>query len=68
MSMTITVPDDLAESIEEVSKRSGEAAERLVLNALRAHFPPIPDALREEFDALECASDEDLLRFEQSLA
>ncbi len=67
MGMTITVPDDLAESIEQVSRRSGEAAERLVLTALRAHFPPIPDELRDEFDALEHASDDDLLRFEQSL-
>jgi predicted transcriptional regulator len=67
MSLTITVPDEVADSVQEISRRSGRTAERILLDALRAHFPPIPQDLRDEFDALERASDEDLARFEQSL-
>ena len=67
MSMTLTVPDDIAEFVTDIALKSGGTPDGLLLDALRAHFPPIPDALKDEFDALERASDEDFLRFESSL-
>ena len=67
MSLMLSVPDEIAFTVREVSQRTGTPAETLLLSALRAHFPPIPEALQVEFDALELASDEDYSRFEQSL-
>lgn len=64
MSLTLTVPEEIAEMVREIATRSGQTTERLLLDALRAHFPPIPEALQAEFDALETASDEDFARFE----
>ena len=66
MSLTLSVPDDIAAAVEELAARSGQTPEQLLLNALWAHFPPIPAALKDEFDALELASDEDFARFEQA--
>lgn len=68
MSLVFTVPDEIAKAVQEVSQRTGEPPEQLLIEALRAHFPPIPDDLQAEFDALERASDEDLARFEQNLS
>jgi len=67
MSLTVTVPDDIASAVEALSQQSGETPEQLVIKALLAHFPPIPAALQEEFDALETASDADAAVFEASL-
>jgi hypothetical protein len=64
VSLTLLVPDEIAEAAQELSQRYGQTPEQLLLQALRAHFPPIPDALRAEFEALERASDEDFKRFE----
>jgi hypothetical protein len=65
--MTLTIPDDIAEFVSGVARKSGGTPDSLLLDALRAHFPPIPDDLKDEFDALERASDADLLFFESSL-
>ena len=65
--MTLTVPDEIARAAEDMARKSGGSPERLLLDALKAHFPPVPEALRDEFAALERASDEDLHRFEQGL-
>lgn len=67
MPVLVSVPDDIANSAAQLSKDSGIPAESLLIQALRAHFPPIPEDLQEEFDAFERASDEDFVRFEQSL-
>lgn len=64
MSLMLAVPDEIAIVVEEIAARSGRTPEYLLLEALSAHFPPIPAALKAEFDALELASDEDLLNFE----
>jgi hypothetical protein len=65
MSLTILIPDNIAQAVEDLAARSGKTPERLILDALGAHFPPISVALQEEFDALERASDDDFARFEQ---
>ena len=67
MSLTLTVPEEIAETAREIATRSGQTTERLLLDVLRAHFPPLPAALQAEFDALESASDEDFTRFEKAL-
>lgn len=59
MSMILTVPDEIAQAVRELSKASGAAPEAILVSALQAHFPPIPDELRAEFEAWEQASDED---------
>ncbi|MCW3096864.1 MAG: hypothetical protein JWL77_2482 [Chthonomonadaceae bacterium] len=65
MSMTISIPDNIAHAVEDLVARSGKTPERLILEAIGAHFPPIPVELLDEFEALERASDEDFVRFEQ---
>ena len=67
MSLVLTVPDAIAQAAEELAQRCGETPERILLNALWAHFPPIPLELQAEFDALEQASDEDFARLEQQM-
>ncbi len=64
MPVVVNIPDDIAESANRIAKNMGITTEHLLIDALRAHFPPISDALRDEFDALERASDEDLARLE----
>jgi len=63
--MTLTVPEDIAQSAAELAKTSGLSAEGLLLQALHAHFPPITPELQAEFDAWERASDEDMARLEE---
>jgi hypothetical protein len=65
MSLTILIPDNIAHAVEDLAARSGKTPERLILDALGAHFPPIPVELQDEFDALDRASDDDFARFEQ---
>lgn len=67
MELIVTIPDGIASFVEALAKQSGESPEQLVIKALLAHFPPIPAALQEEFDALEAASDADAAAFEASL-
>jgi len=64
MGLVLNVPDEIAEAATEMAERFGETPEHWLLNALKVHFPPIPEELQAEFDALERASDEDFLRFE----
>jgi predicted transcriptional regulator len=65
MSLTITVPDEIARAAEELATASGESPEALLIRALQAHFPPLPRELQDEFDAWERASDEDMARLEE---
>ena len=65
--MTLIVPDEIAKAVNELSLRSGQSPERLLISAIRAHFPPVPNDLQEEFEALERASDDDLAQFERTL-
>ena len=64
MSMTITIPDEIAQAAEEMARSSGTSPEQLLLQALQAHFPPVSSELQDEFDAWERASDEDMTRLE----
>ena len=65
MPLTLNVPDDIAAAVEHMAKDTGSTAEELILGALKAHFPPIPDDLKTELDAWDRASDEDFARFVQ---
>jgi len=60
--MMITLPDEIARAVDALARASGETAERLVVSALRAHFPPIDAELQAEFDAWDRASEVDALR------
>lgn len=60
--MTLTIPDEIARSVQGVAAGSSSSAEQLLLQALQAHFPPISGELQAEFDAWELASDEDMAR------
>jgi ferric-dicitrate binding protein FerR (iron transport regulator) len=64
--MTLTVPEEIAESARLLAEREGMSPEALLLRALEAHFPPLPMELRAEFDAWEQASDEDYAAWERS--
>ena len=65
MRMTISIPDSIAQAVEDLAARSGKTLERLILDMLMVHFPPVPVELLDEFEALERASDEDFDRFER---
>lgn len=67
MSLTVAVPEDVAASARAIARSTGASAEGLLVQALRAHFPPIPRELQREFDALERAADEDLLELDRLL-
>ncbi len=67
MSLMLTVPDEIAHAAEALAQRSGETPERILLNALWAHFPLLPAELQAEFAALEQASDEDFAAFERQM-
>lgn len=62
--MTITVPDEIAHSAQEIAAGTGDSAEHLLLQALYAHFPPISPELQAEFDAWEEISNETMQSFE----
>ena len=62
MPMTLTVPDEIADSAHEIAAGTGNSAESLLLQALYTHFPPISPELQAEFDEWEQASDEDMAR------
>jgi predicted transcriptional regulator len=57
--MELRIPDDLAKAILAVANATGVPAEKLAHEALRAHFPSPPEALRQEFEAWERAAEED---------
>jgi len=63
MPMTLAIPDEIAHSAQAVAG-TGDPAERLLLQALYAYFPPIRPELQAEFDAWERSSDEDMARLD----
>jgi predicted transcriptional regulator len=65
--MTIQIPSEIVQAVEELAHRSGVPAQNLLLDALRAHFPPISLELQTEFDAWDRASNEDGGRIDQDL-
>jgi predicted transcriptional regulator len=65
MSLTLTVPDEIARAAEALAKATGTSPEVLLIRALQAHFPPLPPDLQDEFDAWERASDEDMARLDE---
>ncbi len=64
MTITLSIPDEMAATVHQLAANSGQTADQLLLDALWAHFPPISAELRAEFEALDSASDEDFFRFE----
>lgn len=64
MALTLTVPDEIAQAAQEMAQAAGLTPETLLLQALHAHFPPVPDALQAEFEAWDAASDEDMARLD----
>ncbi len=64
MSMTLAIPDEIAQSVQETAANTGTSVEQLLLQALQAHFPPISPELQAEFDAWEEISVESMRIFE----
>jgi len=65
MTMTLSVPDDIAAVAQQPAKCSGLTAEQLLLDDFRARFPPFPAELRAESDALDSVSDKGFVRYSQ---
>ena len=65
--MELKLPNEIAEAVRALAVKSGVSAEQLVVDALRAHFPPPPRELQEELDAWEQASDEDWARVQPDI-
>ena len=51
MPLTLARPGEIAHSAQEIAAGTGDSAERLLLQALYAYFPPIRPELQAEFDA-----------------
>ena len=67
MTLTLAVPEEIAQAAKQVAQRTGSSPEIVLIQALRAHFPPVSTELQAELDAWNAASDEDLARFERGL-
>lgn len=63
MSLTLIIPDEIAQAAEQMAKSSGSSTEAVLLKALETYFPPVSPELQSEFDAWNDASDEDSIRF-----
>ncbi len=59
MRITLDVPEDVADSAEQMSRATGISRETLLADALRAYFPPMSDELRAEIDGWQAAADAD---------
>ena len=66
MSLLLSVPDDIANAVHELSHRCNATPEELLVRALRAHFSPLSADLAQEFEAWEQATDVDTADFERS--
>lgn len=62
--MTLAVPDEIANSAQEIAAETGNSAESLLLQALYTHFPSVSPELQAEFDAWEELSAESMKKFE----
>jgi hypothetical protein len=60
LALTLTIPFEIESAAKKMASATGTTPERLLLDALRAHFPPLPEELQAEFDAWELASDQDM--------
>jgi mRNA interferase MazF len=67
VTLTLAVPEEIAQAAKQVAQRTGSSPETVLIQALRAHFPPVSTELQAELDAWNAASDEDLARFERGL-
>jgi len=66
MSMTITIPDEIADRATEIAERTGITPEQLLLDTLRRQqLLSVPPELREEFEMWELASEEDIAAFDR---
>lgn len=65
MPLMLSVPDEIARAAEALAETSGTTPEELLIQALHAHFPPLPPELQAEFKAWERASDEDMARLDE---
>lgn len=62
MRVTINIPEEVASAVRQMSTRSGQTEEQLLVAALRAHFPPFPPELADELHAWSRAAEEDAAR------
>jgi hypothetical protein len=60
--MELAIPEAIAIEARKAAQKSGTCAETVLLEVLRVHFPPLPDALAVEFEAWDRAADEDSAR------
>jgi predicted transcriptional regulator len=65
--ITMTLPPDLEEQLEATAGSMHRSREAIIIDALRAHLPPLPPDLADEFAAWDAASDEAWLTFERDL-
>ena len=65
--MTLTIPPEIEIVANELSRNTGRTPDDLLLQALQAHFLPIPQDLQAEFDAWELAADQDIASMDADL-
>ena len=59
MRITLGVPDEIANSVEDLARARGVSRDTRVASALRACYPPMSSELRAELDQWQAAADED---------
>ena len=63
MSLTLTIPEDIAIAVKNEAQRTGLPEHQLILEGLRMRFLAVDPELQLEFDELEAASDEDFAKW-----
>lgn len=63
MSITLDIPDEIANAAKVEALSSGSSLETLLLQTLAAHFSPDEFDLQAEIAAWDEAADEDMTRF-----
>jgi hypothetical protein len=66
MSATLVIPDALIQRAQRSALRQGVSVETTLLRVLETGLPDIPEALEQEFEEWEAASDEDFDRWLKS--
>lgn len=65
--LKVSIPQDIANKIKQVSTKRKMSESSIVTNALKYYLPLIEECLEAEFEMWDALSDEALINFESKL-
>jgi len=65
--LKVSIPQDIANKIKQVSTKRKMSESSIVTNALKYYLPLIEEGLEPEFEMWDALSDEALVSFERNL-